>query len=105
MRLSAVVEDEAYDHHERAGAGPEPPLLVDRLLRRRSHRFGFLFLLAHELLALAALLFFLELLDQLGDGILLRRLGIELEELLEAEDRLIEIAEVAIALADVEQEP
>ena len=61
-------------------------------------------LLANELLAFAARFLILEILDQALDRLLVLCLGLELQILLEAEDRLVEVTEVSVALTDVVEE-
>src|SRR5690606_23551632 len=82
--------------HGRADPRPEPPLLVNRGRWR--------LLLAYESLAVSVRLLRFEVLDQPLDRLAIGRLGIQLQVLLEAEDRLFVIAEVPVALADVVQE-
>ena len=104
-RLGRRVDADAARDADDRDAGPEPPLLVDRRVlstgggggggsascRRASAPSPRAFLSSSSSI-------------ELLDLVLVRRVGLELQVLLEAEDRLVVVAEVAVALADVEQE-
>ena len=103
--LRARVDPDAAGDPDHGDAGPEPPLLVERASSRRRalrtvRRLG----PEADLLGVPRGLLLLELGDQLLDLLAVRGVRIELQEPLEAEDRRLVVAEVALALADVEQE-
>src|SRR4051812_42513843 len=91
----------ARDAHG-ADARPEPPLLVDRRLagRRWRRRRRWLLLLLRGL----ALELVLELVDDQLDLVAILGVGRELQVALEAEDRVLVVTEVPVALADVVEE-
>src|SRR6188768_3831102 len=87
------VDADTTRHRDHAYTGPKPPFRVDRFVFLDWH-----WLLAHELGSVAASLLVLEIRDELLDGVLVVGVGLELQILLEAEDRLVVVTEVPVAL-------
>src|SRR5688500_5331291 len=85
------VDAHAARHRDNTHTRPEPPLAVDRLVVFDGSRFLF-----DELRAITARFFVLEVCDRLLDGFAVVGVGLQLQVLLEAEDRLVVVLKVPV---------